>query len=375
MKDLWKTIRLAAYVFALPLIATAAVSAHQFFQDSDTVAIVSTPKVETSTVESVGLGETYRRHTVSMNDQGQISGRVWLVDSASNSKNGLGDSKVFFMQGETVVAQVYTDPDGTFDVSGLSPGAYSFVVSNVEGVAAYGVNIVEDGFDGMMDVVVVSRNAKRVQKIIEEGRNAGVAEKLTSELVMGSNTATLINGELEGRIYASYQGVDFSDSKVRIYDAESKLVNEVVTDASGHFVVTNMTPGYYEFVSEGPQGFAAFGFEAVNSGAAYTSTQGQDDDDFGALVGGVPNGPFEIVYEPVFQQFPAEFVGQTVGDAGAFVSGGGGGFVGGGGGGGFGGGGLGGGGRLLGLAGLITGIIAIADDDSSNPGSATPSVN
>jgi len=139
MKDFWKTFRLAAYVFALPLVATAAVSAHQYFQQDDTIStVVVTPKtVESKEAELVGLNGPFRQHTIANNEDGQISGRVWFVDTESKAKAGLADTKVYFVREGKVVSQVYTDPDGTFDVQGLENGAYSFVVSNTEGVAVY----------------------------------------------------------------------------------------------------------------------------------------------------------------------------------------------------------------------------------------------
>ena len=118
MKDFWKTLRLAAYVFALPLVATAAVSAHQFFQQDDTVStVVVTPKtVESKESELVGLNGTFRQHTIANDENGQITGRVWFVDTESKEKAGLADTKVYFVRDGEVISQVYTDPDGTFDV-------------------------------------------------------------------------------------------------------------------------------------------------------------------------------------------------------------------------------------------------------------------
>lgn len=274
MKDFWKTLRLAAYVFALPLVATAAVSAHQFFQQDDTVStVVVTPKtVESKESELVGLNGTFRQHTIANDENGQITGRVWFVDTESKEKAGLADTKVYFVRDGEVISQVYTDPDGTFDVKGLENGAYSFVVSNTEGVAVYGVNVVETADASSMEVVIVSKNATVAQKLIDEN-NAAVEEAvLADETVNGSNVAQLVEGELEGRLHSVYQDVDLTNASVKVYDASNKLVAETTANAEGQYVLTGLETGYYELVASGTQGYAAFGFEAVEANEAYTST-------------------------------------------------------------------------------------------------------
>ena len=274
MTDLWKTFRLAAYVFALPLIATAAVSAHQFFQQDDSISsVVVTPKtVESVESELVGLNGTFRQHTISNNEDGQITGNVWFVDTESKTKVGLADTRVYFVSEGKVVNQVYTDPDGTFDVEGLENGAYSFVVSNTEGVAVYGVNVVEDADATSMEVVVVSKNAEAAQKLIDENNVASEQNELAADTVNGSNVAQLVDGDLEGRLHSVFEGVDFTDASVKVYDSANNLVGETTSNASGHFVISDLETGYYEFVASGTQGYAAFGFEAVEANEAYTST-------------------------------------------------------------------------------------------------------
>jgi hypothetical protein len=387
MKDLWKTLRLAAYIFALPLVATAAVSGHQLFQNDDAVTVVATPKVENSEVELVGLSDTFRQHTISADENGDVSGRVWLVDAETKAKAGLADTKVFFVKDGDIASQVYTDPDGTFDASGLSEGAYSFIVSNVEGVAVYGVNIVKDGAAGDMEVVVVAKSASKAQELLDRKNELTTSESLTSEVVRGSNVGQLVDGQLEGQLYSTYENVDFTGSTVEIFNGAGKRVATTDTDAEGNFVVEELETGYYEFVASGPQGFAAFGFEAVGSNESYTSTQ---DYGFNAMVTNPADSYYvsdcascsnsSVVYDsPVmsnsFVSSPVEYAGSCSSCAGAFSSCGGGCGCGGGGlfgGGGFGGAGL---GRLLGIATLAVGITAIANDSSSDPGGATPSAN
>lgn len=378
MKDLWKTLRLAAYIFALPLVATAAVSGHQLFQTDDAVSVVATPKAEASPLEHVGLTGTFRQHTIATDSQGDVSGRVWLVDPSNNLKSGLADTKVFFVKDGSIESQVYTDPDGTFTVSGLAAGAYSFIVSNVEGVAAYGVNVVEEGEAGEMDVVVVSKSADKAEQLVTEQAASSTASKtINSELVRGSNVAQLVDGDLEGQLTSSFDNIDFSSTSVEIFNGAGQSVGKTQADKDGSFIISDMKAGYYEFVASGPQGFAAFGFEALPADFTYTSTNYQIQEFQPGLSNPGDFFPFnDIVGQPNDDEFfyyvdnsPIEFVGGSVSRAGAF-GGGGGGF-----GGGFGGGGFGGGGRLLSLAALGVGIAAIAEDDNNAPGPATPANN
>ncbi len=377
MKDLWNTLKLAAYILALPLLATAMVSAHQYLQDDEPVTVVVTPKTE-ATSALVGLNDTFRQHTIGLNEDGDVNGRVWLVDGQSKTKAGLADSKVYFARDGKVVSQVYTDPDGTFTVGKLTEGAYSFIVSNVEGVAVYGVNIVEKAEATPMEVVVVSKNSKQAEKLLDQKNERSESTELTREVVRGSNVATLISGELEGRLYSTFRNVDFTGSVVKIYDIENNVVGEAEVDAEGLFIVSDLETGYYEFVATGPQGHAAFGFEAVESNESFTSTAAQGV--FNAMVTS-PVDSYVVgdcgTCGNAVAAAPVQYAASCAPCAGAFSACGGcGGGCGGlgGVGGGFGGigGGL-GGGRLLGILGLAFGIAGIADDDSADPGPVTPS--
>jgi hypothetical protein len=379
MKDFLIVAKLAAYVFALPLLATAAVSAHQFFQPDDTISSVAVAKTSVSENTFVGLADTYRQHTIAKNEDGLISGQVWLVDSAS--KNGLADSKVFFVKDGKIAKQVYTNPDGSFSVKGLETGAYSFVVSNVEGVATFGVNIVDDeNAQGQMEVVVVSKNSSEAEKVLNKNGEELENVKLTRESVRGSNVAKLVDGELAGRLYSTYRDVDFTDAVVKIFNTEKEVVAEVKTDADGNFVVADLENGYYEFVAAGPQGYAAFGFEAIESTEVYTSTV---QDTFDAMVTSPADnyyvndcGTCGIVGSPI------EFAGSCTSCSGAYNACGGGCGAGGGLlGGGFGGpGGIGGVGsqlgRLLPLTALAVGVAALADDGGTggDPPPVSPAV-
>ena len=379
MKDLWKTFRLAAYVFALPLVATAGVSAHQFFQQNDAIStVVVTPKtVESVETELVGLNGTFRQHTISNNADGRITGNVWFVDTESKSKIGLADTKVYFVSEGRVVNQVYTDPDGTFDVKGLENGPYSFIVSNVEGVAVYGVNVVEDADSSSMEVVVVSKNAEAAQKVIDENNGASEQTELADDMVNGSNVARLVDGQLEGRLHSVFEGVDMTDASVKIYDSSNNLVGETTANKTGHYVVSDLETGYYELVASGTQGYAAFGFEAVEANEAYTSTAFQVfDTTLSSPIDSYSVSDCATCGDVVYGETssPVEYAGGCTSCSNAFsgcsscsqpaasscgCNSGGGGF-----GGRFSGGGR--FGRILGIAGVGLGLAALIDDDDDD---------
>ena len=207
---------------------------------------------------------------------------------------------------------------------------------------------------------------------------------MADETVNGSNVAQLVDGELEGRLHSVFEGVDFTNTSVKIYDSAKTLVGETTANASGHFAIADLETGYYEFVASGTEGYAAFGFEAVEANEAYTSTAFQV---FDATLSS-PVDSFsvsdcatcgDVVYGDSVSSSPVEFAAGCTSRSGAFSSCGGGcGAVSSccGGGGGFGGGRLFGGGlnlRRLALLGAAVAIpIAVSGGSDDADGGGVP---
>ncbi|MEZ6093567.1 MAG: hypothetical protein R3C03_04920 [Pirellulaceae bacterium] len=276
MKDLTSILRLAFAIFALPLAATAAVSAHQYMSESRALAPVN---VAPATAKSM-LAGTFRNHTISIDTDGVVRGRIGAVDA--NGLAGLGDMKVFFLKDGKIAHQSYTSADGSFEAAGLNDGNYSFVATGAKGFAAFGVSL-EQGYqsttNNLMEVATISPSFKQLSELIadelpQEVVDAVVAADASAEPVTGSNRVQIINGELKGRLVSLVGNVG-ADAVVRLAK-DSQSVAELRVDESGMFSVPNLEPGIYEFVAKGSEGIAALSFEAVQEagvGSVVESTE------------------------------------------------------------------------------------------------------
>ncbi len=264
MKNKWKTVKLGLMLFALPLMATAAATAHQLMVDSAPINLnVQTPAAVDS---AIGLA---RVHTVALNRNGAIEGRIASIENGNNE--GLSSLNVFFVQNGEVVAQTATQSDGSFVAQNVPEGAYSFVATGENGFAAYGVRVVSDAtgkLDNLMEAAAVSPNFASVKQIIKEKLPAEVTEQILSTVVadekrvVGSNRVRLSDGQLQGSVVALLGKDSVEGTYVHIIQ-DNKQIAEVQTDSSGSFMVSDLEPGVYDFVAAGPSGFAAVSFEAV----------------------------------------------------------------------------------------------------------------
>ena len=404
MKTNWNLLKAGALLFALPLMATAAVSASQWVNDTAPIDLnVEVAEIETS----IGVA---RAHAVSLNSSGAIEGRVAAMNT--DGTQGIADLTVYFLSNGKVVQETATSSDGSFRVEGLSEGNYSFVATGENGFAAYGIKVVGEtvGVDNVMEAAAVAPGVDAVKQILDSNVSVEVAKTSSdanNQVVVGANRVNLVDGKLVGTV-RSLDNISVDGTLVHILSGD-KQVAKVETDADGNFSVTDMKPGVYSFVSTGPSGYAAVSFEAVNetikeipvafSPVAVMQEFGFADSlDVCTTCGTNAVASNEIVYDaaPAFQESfaPVEYASESIGCGGAcgatcgscgnfsgFSHGGGAACGGACGGGGIGGGRLfGGGGRLisggsrlrrLALLGAIGGIIAVAVDDdepASNAG-------
>ena len=150
MKSNWNLLKAGALLLALPMMATAAVSASQWVNDTTPINL----DVEVAAVEnSIGVA---RVHAVALNSSGAIEGRVASMDAQGTQ--GISDLSVYFMKDGKVVQETSTSSDGSFRVEGLSEGNYSFVASGENGFTAYGVKVVGEtaGIDNVMEASAVA---------------------------------------------------------------------------------------------------------------------------------------------------------------------------------------------------------------------------
>ena len=196
---------MGAMLFALPIVATAAASAHQFLTDNAPIAEATTSMVSSSELISV-----QRSHTISLNESGSIEGRVASIDAGSKA-NGLSELKVFLVNNGEIQAETVTDADGLFSLSNIGEGVYSFVATGESGFAAYGVRVVaNNGSDtvNLMEAAAVSPQAAVVKRILQKQLPSDIAQEILDNAVVsdeasrvvGSNKVSVKDGVLVGQV-------------------------------------------------------------------------------------------------------------------------------------------------------------------------------
>ena len=405
MKTNWNFLKAGALLIALPLMATAAVSASQWVNDTTPIELGA----EASVLEKADLGVA-RVHTVALSASGAFEGRVATVDAAGAT--GLAGLDVYFMRNGNVVQETTTSADGVFRVEGLAEGNYSFVASGENGFAAYGVRVVGEtaGVENVMEAAAIGKGVAAAKQILDSNAATTTQEFATASNsgdLVGANRVNLVDGNLTGSV-KSLVGANVEGSQVYILSGD-KQIAEATTDANGNFKIADMAPGFYNFVASGPSGIAAVSFEAINVEVSNVEIPvsfkpvtlqdfgyGNSLDVYTTTGSDVAYTNSDISYEPAaaYQEFaPVEYASESIacggscgaacGSTGNFSNyssgccgGAGGGGIGGrlfGGGGGLlgGGGGLGRLGRIALLSGAVVGIVAIADDNAAGESSPT----
>ena len=263
---------MGAMLFALPIVATAAASAHQFFTDNAPIA-----EATSLMVSNAGLISVQRNHTIALNESGSIEGRVATIDAGSKA-NGLSGLKVFLVNNGEIQAEAVTDVDGLFSLSNIGEGVYSFVATGESGFAAYGVRVVaNNGSDtvNLMEAAAVSPQAAVVKQILQKQLPSDIAQEILDNTVVseeaarvvGSNKVSVKDGLLVGHVVPMLGEIALVDGTSVFLIQGDEQVAEVLADASGSFAIEDVEPGVYDFVAAGPTGFAAVSFQAVEESA------------------------------------------------------------------------------------------------------------
>ena len=421
MSEFLKTLRIATYVCVLPLLATAAASAHHWLLtqntgDIESVELVGSPPLAENSLSFI------RNQVVRVSAAGQVDGRLWAADTESGEYIFASEVDVRLFKAGTETHTTVSAESGRFEFSAVEPGSYSLIATAPTAVTAFGIQVVAADdtsvAEGLsIEAVMVAPEISAAKSIIDSYRSgqAGdnvddrrpkqVGTRRTSSMGIGANQVMLtLDGTLRGQIVSFENPVsaaEFAETTVFLLDGDQKI-GEAEVGSQGEYQIAGVEPGFYDLIAAGPAGFAAVRFEAV-AGEADTSTTAKPNAVINAagmpLVQQLPlaNGNFgfgsNFVYDrPVFSN-PVGFAGSDMGvgiaaggcGCGPCCGGVSGGFGGGGGGGlggGFGGGGglLGGGGglrRALLLGGIGAGIaipLAISGgNDTTTPTPVSPS--
>jgi methionine-rich copper-binding protein CopC len=256
--------QLGLMLIALPFVATAAASAHQW--------ISSATPIEAPEALASAKVQADRLHNITLNSNGGVEGRITTLKNSDSE--GLSDLKVYFVRNGKIAKQAKTDSDGTFRIDNVTEGAYSFVATGKNGFAAYGVNVVANsGSDKVnaMEAAAVSPRFSLVKDILENNLPKQIASEIlegssniTNDFV-GANRIKLQNGNLLGNIVPLFGDIAAVEGTYVHIVQNDEQVARVQTDANGDFSVADLEPGVYDFVAAGPTGIAAVSFQAIDA--------------------------------------------------------------------------------------------------------------
>lgn len=256
--------QLGLMLIALPFVATAAASAHQWISSSTPIAA---PEAVAATKVSAD-----RLHSITLNSNGGVEGRITTLKNSDGE--GLSELKVYFVRNGKIAKEAITDENGTFRVENVTEGAYSFVATGKSGFAAYGVNVVaNNGSDQInaMEAAAVSPSFSMVKNILENNLPSQIASEIlegasnVSKDFVGANRIQLQNGNLIGNIVPLFGDVAQVEGTYVHIVQNDEQVARVQADANGDFAVANLEPGVYDFVAAGPTGIAAVSFQAIDA--------------------------------------------------------------------------------------------------------------
>lgn len=270
--------QLGLMLVALPFVATAAASAHQWMSSATPI---SAPDAVTGQHISAD-----RIHNITLNSSGGIEGRITNLKNAEGE--GLSDLKVYFVRNGKIIRETMTDSSGTFQMENVAEGAYSFVATGKSGFAAYGVNVVANDGSGSvnaMEAAAVSPRFDVVKGILENNLPKQIAAEIlegssniTDQLV-SSNRIKLQNGNLVGNIVPLFGDIaEVEGTQVHIIQNDAQVAR-VQADVNGDFSVANLEPGVYDFVAAGPTGIAAVSFQAIDVEGEITAQSVIDSDE------------------------------------------------------------------------------------------------
>jgi hypothetical protein len=270
--------QLGLMLVALPFVATAAASAHQWISSTSPI---SAPEAITSSRISAD-----RVHNIALNRSGGIEGRITTLKNAAGE--GLADLKVFFVRNGEIAQETVTDASGTFRIDNVAEGAYSFVATGEGGFAAYGVNVVAHNGNSQinaMEAAAVSPRFSVVKEILENNLPQQIAAEIlegssniTDELV-GANRIKLQDGNLVGSIVPLFGEIAAVEGTNVHIIKNDKQVAQVQADVNGAFSVADLEPGVYDFVAAGPTGIAAVSFQAIDEEGEITAESVVDSDE------------------------------------------------------------------------------------------------
>ena len=283
MNDILGIMRLSAYLFALPLVATAAASAHQWAAVNAPITITEMPAAIESARVNAELQPTLQDHVVGKNEMGEVVGQV-AVYNASQIRSGLRNLSIYFVQSGKIVEETRTDRNGGFKVGGLKDGAYSLIAAGDAGFAVVGLNVVSDAEPSQANVFEVTAATPEfgtIKRLLSEFVSSDLAMKIAgnatpdaanNEVAASSRIWLTEDGRMNGRVISLTQQLSGSTSVALIKG--DQVVAETKAGQDGVFQLEGLKPGVYDVIATGPDGVSVVSIQAVANGAVkevYTS--------------------------------------------------------------------------------------------------------
>lgn len=270
-------IQWALTLAALPFLATAAASAHQWISANSPIE---------APVIADGSHASARVHNIVLNRNGGIEGRVTNINGEDGT--GLASLKIYFVRNGEIAKESTTDENGKFHIDNMVEGAYSFVATGESGFAAYGVNVVSHApgaATNIMEAAAVSPRFSVVKRILTDNLPSQIAQEIIdgassniTEDMVGSNRVKLVNGTLHGNLIPLFGDIkNIEGTNIHIIRKDEQVA-EVQASASGAFSVANLEPGVYDFVAAGPTGIAAVSFQAIEGSEIMTASAIDSDE-------------------------------------------------------------------------------------------------
>lgn len=345
-----------------------------------------TPTINATQVQS----SVYHSGWGFISDDGSLSGQVVTVEAAGVKPQG--DTAITLSKGSVVLATTHTDANGSFVLSGLTPGVYEIAAESADCYGIVSFEAVSSGRNDqntaapVMEVYAASMRRAAVDEVLQSlwAPQDGVAldgaashrpfEGLVEPLrpAAQSQRVAIRGGAVSGQV-AFANARNIPEAHVIKVFSEGKLVATAPVDRMGRFSFPVAAAGPVDLVLGG-SAYAVIGVELVED-ATHLSARQTGDVRLVSMASAVASnlvipaagGPSDESPVPLGEPLPVvdpcfPMEGGFAPCCGGFSGGGMGG--GGMGGGGAGGGGMGGMGGLLGIAGLAVGVVALADDDN-----------
>ncbi len=289
MKHVFKTLQVALYVTALPLIATAVVSGQALLENSNSSQVIAAlDDLVSATAEPLNNIQAQVNHVLKIDEAGGISGQV-ITQGSDDLVYGSSNTEVaLYFNGQSITSTM-TSNDGTFRFNGISPGPYTFMSRTDESIALFGVYVVQaetvPAEKVQMSVWGTSNNTQGVRDIVFQDMqkvNYMMVPTMEQYIVMNQPSMGHLNsdGIFSGRLLPlmwnqSNSGFDMTGNNVYLLNASGVVASSSV-DADGFYQFQNVQPGIYDFAARGPHGAAAITLQVF--GADETAANSSDVD-------------------------------------------------------------------------------------------------